>query len=97
MKIYHNVKIFQLGTAPPSIHKFNFTLFIPISSDLLYKMKSTSSTATGTTTITIANITSKVAAFSFFLASLFGVVYSNSNVSLLQNNEYRLKLRLVYL
>ena len=51
-------------------------------------MKSSSTTATGTSTINIANVTSKVAAFAFFLTPLLGVVYGYSYVSLLQKVEY---------
>ena len=47
-------------------------------------MKSSSTTATGTSTIAIVNVASKVTAFAFFLASVLGVVYGNTYVSLLR-------------
>ena len=82
LKIDRNAKIFQPGTTQRSEHKFHFTkFFIPISSHPL-KMKTSSTTGTGISMINIANVTLKVAAFAFFLASLFGVVYGNSYVSL---------------
>jgi len=46
-----------------------------------------STTATGTSAITIANVTSKVAALAFIMASSFGVVNGNSYVSLFQKGN----------
>ena len=90
IEICRSVKIFQLGTALGSSHKFHFTLFISISYHLLYKMKSSSTTATGTSAINIASVTSKVAALAFCLFSLFGFVDSNSYVSLYKYvNKFR--------
>ena len=50
-------------------------------------MKSSLTTATCTSTIAIVNVTSKVAAFAFFLASVLGVVYGNTYVSLSQKER----------
>ena len=55
-------------------------------------MKFSSKTTTSTSTSTIANLSSKVAALALFLASLLGVVYGNTYVSLLQKVEDLLKL-----
>ena len=46
-------------------------------------MKFSSTAATGTSAITVANGTSKVAALAFIMATSFGVVNGNSYVSLL--------------
>jgi len=87
-----DITIFEIGNAHPSTHKFHFTIFIPTSFPLLYKMKTSSKTATTASTSTIANALSKSAAVTFFVTSLFGVVYSNSYVSLFQKVKHISKL-----
>ena len=57
-------------------------------------MKFSSTTATGTSAITVANVISKVAALAFIMASSFGVVNGNSYVSLFQKlNTFRIYAR----
>ena len=87
-----DITIFEIGNAHPSTHKFHFAIFIPTSFPLRYKMKSSSKTATTASTSTIANDLSKSIAVTFFVTSLFGVVYTNSYVSLLQKVEHISKL-----